>query len=151
MNSQYRFAKKKATKALVSVFKGASKKLPHSDIMKSLDDISKHIIMPSKSKDKVVLLVSDMMEHSSITTFYRKGSLKKIDTAKEMKKLKQSGYIANFGTAEVYVIGAGIIGGNGYRKSSTLKALTSFWESYFSSTNAHLKAFGTPMLLEDIK
>lgn len=151
MNGQYKYAKKKATKALVRILKGANKNLPHSDILKSLDDISKHIIKPSKASKKVVLLVSDMIEHSSITSFYSKGSLKKINTNTEIAKLKKSGHIANFGGASVYVIGAGTIGKKGYRDSSSLKMLTSFWESYFSTTNANLKAFGTPMLLEDVE
>ena len=83
MNGQYKYAKKKATKALVRTLKGANKKLPHSDILKSLDDIAEHIIKPSSAQEKVVLLVSDMIEHSSITSFYSKGSLKKINTEKE--------------------------------------------------------------------
>jgi len=151
MNGQYKYAKKKATKALVGVLKGANKKLPHSDIIKSLDDISKHIIQPSSASTKVVLLVSDMIEHSSITTFYSKGNLKKINTDKEMAKIKSSGHVANFAGASVYVIGAGIIGKKGYRDAKTLKGLTNFWESYFSTTNANLKAFGTPMLLEEVQ
>jgi len=150
MNGQYKYAKKKATKALVSVLKGANKKLPHSDIIKSLDDISKHIIAPSKASEKVVLLVSDMIEHSSITTFYSKGLIKKIDVNKEMPKVKASGHLANFSGADVYVIGTGVIGKKGYRDAKTLKRLTDFWEQYFTATNANLKALGTPMLLEDI-
>ncbi|RLA67978.1 MAG: hypothetical protein DRQ78_02030 [Epsilonproteobacteria bacterium] len=151
MNGQYNFAKKKATKALVRTLKGASKKLPHSDILKSLSDISTHIIKPSKAKEKVVLLVSDMIEHSSITSFYSKGLLKKVNTKKEIKKLAKSGHIADFANAKVYVLGAGIVGKKGYRDSKTLKALTAFWEVYFSQSNASLKEFGTPMLLEDIE
>ena len=151
MNGQYKFAKKKATKALVGVLKGANKKLPHSDIIKSLDDISKHIISASKASHKVVLLVSDMIEHSSITTFYTKGNLKKVNADKELAKVKSSGHLANFSGADVYVIGAGIIGKNGYRDAKTLKSLTTFWENYFSLTHANLKAFGTPMLLEDVQ
>jgi hypothetical protein len=151
MNGQYKYAKKKATKALVGVLKGANKKLPHSDIIKSLDDISKHIIQPSSASKKVVLLVSDMIEHSSITTFYTKGNLKKVNTDKEMVKIKNSGHLANFSGASVYVIGAGIIGKKGYRDAKTLKSLSNFWESYFATTNANLKAFGTPMLLEEVK
>ncbi len=150
MNGQYKFAKKKATKALVYVLKGANKKLPHSDILKSLNDISKYIIKPSNASEKVVLLVSDMMEHSSITSFYSKGSLKKVNASAEMDKLKKSGYTANFAGARVYVIGTGMVGKNSYRDSKTLKALTSFWEEYFSTSNAQLKAIGTPMLLEDV-
>jgi len=151
MNGQYKYAKKKATKALVRTLKGANKKLPHSDILKSLDDIAEHIIKPSKAKEKVVLLVSDMMEHSSITSFYAKGSLRRIDTKKEMAKLQKSGYTADFDGARVYVIGAGMVGKNSYRDSKTLKALTSFWETYFKASNARLQAIGTPMLLEDVK
>jgi len=151
MNGQYKYAKKKATKALVKVLKGANKNLPHSDIVKSLYDISKHIIKPSNASQKSVLLVSDMIEHSSITSFYSKGSLKKVDANKELSKIKSSGYLANFSGANVYVIGAGIVGKKGYRDAKTLKTLTSFWEEYFSSTHANLKAFGIPMLLEDVK
>ena len=151
MNGQYKYAKKKATKALVTTLKGANKKLPHSDILKSLDDIAEHVIKPSKAKEKVVLLVSDMMEHSSITSFYSKGSLKRIDTKSEMAKLKKSGYTADFDGTKIYIIGAGMVGKKSYRDSKTLKALTSFWESYFAQSNAKLKAIGTPMLLEDIE
>ncbi len=151
MNGQYKFAKKKATKALVRTLKGANKKLPHSDILKSIDDIAKHIIMPSKAEEKVVLLVSDMIEHSSITSFYSKGSLKKVNSQKEMEKLKQSNYVANFDAAKVYVIGAGMVGKNSYRDSKTLKSLTEFWTAYFQVTNAKLQAIGTPMLLEDVE
>lgn len=151
MNGQYKFAKKKATKALVHVLKGANKKLPHSDILKSLDDIVEHIIKPSSANEKVVLLVSDMIEHSSITTFYSKGSLKKVDAKSEMAKVKQSGHLANFAGTRVYVIGAGMVGKNSYRDSKTLGKLTDFWEAYFAATHAQLKAIGTPMLLEDVE
>ena len=151
MNGQYRYAIKKATKALVRVLKGSNKKLPHSDILKSLNDITEHLIKPSNAKEKVVLLVSDMMEHSSITTFYHKGSLKKIDTQKELAKLQKSGFTADFDGAKVYVIGAGMAGKKSYRDSKTLKALTDFWKAYFRASNANLEAIGTPMLLEDVK
>ena len=151
MNGQYKFAKKKATKALVRTLKGANKKLPHSDIIKSLNDISKHIIKSSNSKEKVVLLVSDMIEHSSITSFYAKGSLKKLKVKTEMNKVKKSDYLANFDEAKIYVIGAGMVGKNAYRDSKTLKLLSDFWVEYFQTTNAKLQAIGTPMLLEDVE
>ena len=151
MNAQYRYAKKKATKALVRVLKGANKSLPHSDILKSLSDISEHLIKPKPAKEKTVLLVSDMMEHSSITSFYHKGRLKRIDTAKELAKVKQSGFVADFDGARVYVIGAGATSNKkSYRDSKTLKRLSDFWTAYFKIANAKLQAIGTPMLLDDI-
>jgi len=150
MNGQYKYAKKKATKALVRTLKGANKKLPHSDIIKSLDDISKHIIKPSSADKKVVLLVSDMIEHSSITSFYHQGMIKKIDVKSEMDKVNTSGYLADFSGADIYVIGTGTIGKKGYRDAKAIKRLTDFWQQYFNATHANLKALGTPMLLEDI-
>ena len=151
MNGQYKFAKKKATKALVSTLKGANKKLPHSDIVKSLSDITAHIIKPSTANEKVVLLVSDMIEHSSITSFYSKGSLKKVNTKTEMQKIQKSDYKANFDSAKVYVIGTGMVAKNAYRDAKTLKSLTDFWTSYFQTSAANLQAIGTPMLLEDVE
>ena len=151
MNGQYKFAKKKATKALVRTLKGANKKLPHSDIIKSLDDISEHLIKPSTAKEKVVLLVSDMMEHSSITSFYSKGALKKVSTKTEMDKVRKSNYKADFNAARVYVIGTGMVGKKSYRDAKSLKALSAFWQAYFQESNAQLKAMGTPMLLEDVE
>jgi len=151
MNGQYKFAKKKATKALVKTLKGANKKLPHSDIIKSLDDIADHIIKPSSAKEKVVLLVSDMIEHSSITSFYSKGSLKKVNTKSELDKVQKGNFVTDFSGAKVYVIGTGMVGKSSYRDSKTLKALTDFWTAYFQVSNARLQAIGTPMLLEDVE
>jgi len=150
MNGQYKYAKKKATKALVAVLKGANKELPHSDIIKSLYDISTHRIKSSKASEKTVLLVSDMIEHSSITSFYHKGTLKKIHSKTEMKKIKQSKHLGDFGSANIYVIGAGIINKKGYRNANSIQNLTEFWKAYFSASHANLKAFGTPMLFENI-
>jgi hypothetical protein len=151
MNGQIKFAKKKAKKALVKVLKGASKQMPHSDILKSLADISKNLIGNSKAEEKVVLLVSDMLEHSSITSFYKQGSIKHINVEKEYAKINKSQYIADFKGAKVYVIGAGILTKKGYRDPKTLKNLTDFWRHYFKSTGADLQEIGTPMLLRDVE
>jgi hypothetical protein len=150
MNGQLKFAKKKAKKALLTVLKGASKKMPYSDIIKSLTNISKDIITPSTAKEKVVLLVSDMLEHSSITSFYKQGLIKHINVKNEYAKINKSQYIANFSGAKVYVIGAGILAKKGYRDAKTLKNLTDFWRHYFKSTDADLQEIGTPMLLRDV-
>ena len=151
MSGQLKFAKKKAKKALVKVLKGASKKMAHSDIIKSLTNISKEMIKPSTADEKVVLLVSDMLEHSSITSFYHKGAIKHIDIDKEFAKINKSKYIADFDEARVYVIGTGILAKKGYRDAKTLKNLTDFWEHYFKATKADLQEMGTPMLLKGIE
>jgi len=151
MTGQSKFAKKKAKKALGRVLKGASKKLPHSDIIKSLENISKNIIAPSTSKEKIVLLVSDMIEHSSITSFYSKGSLKFVNTKKELSKVLANKSFGNFAGAKVYVIGTGILAKKGYRDAKTLTALSNFWKAYFKASKANLQEMGTPMLLRDVR
>ena len=151
MNGQYNYAKKKATRALVHVLKGANKKLPHSDIFRSLHNLSKRVIKPSKTNEKVVLIVSDGLEHSAITSFYHKGGLKNIDIKKELKKVAESGYMADFDNAKVYMIGVGATTNpNAYRDAKSLEKLTAFWKEYFNNTHAKLQAIGTPMLLEEI-
>ena len=151
MSGQLKFAKKKAKKALIKVLKGASKKMPHSDIIKSLTNISKDIITASTANEKIVLLVSDMLEHSSITSFYKQGMIKQIDINKEIAKVNKSQYIADFSEAKIYVIGTGILPKKGYRDAKTLKNLTDFWKHYVKETNANLQEIGTPMLLKDLE
>ena len=151
MKGQLKYAKKKAKKALIGVLKGASKQMPHSDIIKSLTNISKDMITASSAKEKIVLLVSDMLEHSSITTFYKQGRIKHINVQKEFDKINRSQYISDFDGAKIYVIGTGILPKHGYRDAKTLKNLTDFWKHYFKGTNGDLQEIGTPMLLKDIE
>ena len=152
MNGQYHYAKKKATKALVRVLKGANKTLPHSDIFRSLHDLSKRVVKPSGANDKVVLIVSDGLEHSAITSFYHKGGIKNIESVQELQKVKKSGYMANFGGARVYMVGVGATSNaKAYRDANSLEKLSRFWRAYFQNAHANLKAIGTPMLLEDVE
>jgi len=151
MKSQYKYMKNKATKSLITAIKGIDGDIPKSDIFKSLNDLSKHLVNSSTSKNKVVLLVSDMMEYSTITSFYSKGTLKKINTDKEMAKLKSSGYLADFDNAKVYVVGAGLGPKNSYRDPLILKSFKSFWTEYFKESNGNLIELGLPMLLEDLE
>ena len=151
MTGQSSYAKKKAKKALATVLKGANQNLPHSDILKSLADISKNIIQESNSKEKIILLVSDMLEHSSITSFYTHGKIKKININQEIEKINKSQYIADFGNAKIYVIGTGVLTKGGYRDAKSLKGLTDFWRYYFKEVHANLQEIGTPMLLKDVK
>jgi hypothetical protein len=152
MNGQYTYAKKKATRALVRVLKGANKKLPHSDIFRSLHDLSKRVVKPSPASEKVVLIVSDGLEHSAITSFYHKGGIKKIERKKELQRVANSGFMADFDNARVYMIGVGATSNTkAYRDAKSIERLTAFWKDYFLNAHANLKAIGTPMLLEEIQ
>lgn len=129
-----------------------SSSIAKSDILKSFQELSKNVVKPSKAKTKVVLIVSDMLENSSISSFYANNSVRKIDPSAEMKKVEASGLLSDFGGAKVYVLGSGITpqnaqNKNNYRDPKTMQALNEFWKLYFQKSNAKLIEFGQPALL----
>lgn len=143
--------------ALRTAFDGSSPDLAKSDVMASFKMMSSKV-KNSMAKDKVVLIVSDMLENSSVSSFYSdKGSaLRKIDPVKEIKTAVDNNLTGDFGGAKVYVIGTGLISGdakstNRYRDPKTMQALASFWKNYFEKSNAELVELGQPALLNPIK
>lgn len=142
--------------ALRMAFDGSSGDIAKSDILASLRDISQKI-RSSSATEKVVLLASDMLENSSVTSFYASQAVRKIDPAKELQQVEQQGLTGNFGGARVYVIGAGLLnnappkGAAQYRDPKTMQSLASFWRGYFERANAQLVEFGQPALLNQIR
>jgi hypothetical protein len=143
--------------ALRSAYDGTSRDIAKSDVLASLKAISA-LVHDSKAKNKVVLLVSDMLENSSVSSFYAdKGrAVRKIDTRRELELAEKSGLLADFGGARVYVIGAGLLdddgkNGKAYRDPKTMNALAGFWSSYLSRSNAKLVEFGQPALLQPVR
>lgn len=142
--------------ALRSAFDGSSGEIGKSDILASLKDIAGKV-RQSKASDKVVLLVSDMLENSAISSFYVNKSVRQIEPSKEMKLTIDNNLIADFGGARVFVLGAGLLTNDtkknksSYRDPKTMLALGSFWKTYFEKSNAELMEFGQPALLNEIK
>lgn len=142
--------------ALRSAFEGSSGDIAKSDVLASLKDISGKV-RQSKATEKVVLLVSDMLENSSVSSFYSNQSVRKIDPSKEMKLTIDNNLIADFAGARVYVLGAGLLSDDAknkktsYRDPKTMLALANFWKSYFEKSNAQLIEFGQPALLNQMK
>lgn len=142
--------------ALRAGFGGASGEISNSDILASLKDISAKV-RQSDAKEKVVLLVSDMLEHSSVSSFYARQAVRKIDASHELQLAESNKFIADFGGARLYVIGAGLLNNTDpkskaqYRDPKTMQALATFWRAYFAKSNAQLVEFGEPALLNQIK
>lgn len=139
--------------ALRGAFGGASPALAKSDVMASLKSISARV-KKSPARHKLILLASDMLENSSVSTFYgAKGqSVRLIDPARELKAALDNELIGDFGGARIYVIGAGLLADDGksaskYRDPKTMRALTGFWASYFQRSNATVVEIGQPALL----
>lgn len=142
--------------ALHTSFDGTSGDIAKSDVFASLKDISGKV-RQSKANEKIVLLVSDMLENSSVSSFYASQSVRRIDPERELKLATDSQLIGNFGDARVYVIGAGLLSDDGkknkaaYRDPKTMQALASFWRTYFEKSKAQLVEFGQPALLNQVK
>lgn len=142
--------------ALRTAFEGTSGEIAKSDVLASLKDISGKV-RQSQATEKVVLLASDMLENSSVSSFYASQSVRRIDPEREIKLASDNQLIANFGDARIYVIGAGLLSDDAkknkaaYRDPKTMQALASFWRTYFEKSKAQLVEFGQPALLNQVK
>lgn len=143
--------------ALRAAFSGSSGDLAKSDVMASLKSISARV-KKSTAKEKLVLIASDMLENSSITSFYdgKGNAVRQIDVPKELKLASENDMFGDFGGAKVYVVGAGLLTadakkGNKYRDPKTMRALSGFWGSYFQKSQATLVELGQPALLNSIR
>lgn len=156
MSGQLKFARDHAVAAVTSSLADSSPDLAKSDILAALKDVSGRV-KSSKAKERIVFLASDMLENSSVSSFYASGnSVRRIDPAKELAAADKAGLIGDFGGASVHVIGAGLIGPAGnakatYRDPQTMTALNDFWGRYFEKSGAHLEQFGAPALLKPVR
>ncbi len=157
MKGQAGYSVQMVSKAVSSAMSGADD-LAQSDIMMALKTIS-DVVGRDSAKQKVVFVVTDGLENSSITSFYSKNSVRLIDPAKELSKAKDNHMMGDFGGASVYMLGAGVMPPakvgtkaerEGYRDPKTLDSLNKFWKEYFERSNAKLMEFGTPALVSPV-
>jgi hypothetical protein len=157
MKSQVGYAKKTLDDSVSKTFGASTNTIVRSDILKSLQELAKNTVKTSSAKQKTVFIVSDMLENSSITSFYHKNGVKKIDPVAELKIVEANKMFADFGGANVYVLGAGLVpavsnvASDSYRDPKTMNALQEFWKMYFKKSNAKLIEFGQPALLNIVK
>jgi hypothetical protein len=149
---QLPFAVKMADDATVGALAGSSGSLGNSDILSALKQVS-GAIAADPAPDKALLLASDGLENSSVTSFYHHGQIRSIDPAHELARVQAAGLIGDFGGAQVYVIGGALPppGQAPYESTSLLQHLTSFWEGYFQAAHATLVEFGTPALVRSLE
>lgn len=156
MKQQSVWAAQAAGTALRAAFDGTSGDIAKSDVMASLKDISAKVHQ-STASEKVVLVVSDMLENSSVSSFYSNQAVRKIEPQAELKKAESSQLVGDFGGARLYVMGAGLLNNadakskNQYRDPKTMQALQAFWRGYFEKSKGQLMEFGAPALLNPIK
>ncbi|MDD5052364.1 MAG: hypothetical protein PHO27_06505 [Sulfuricurvum sp.] len=136
---------------ITETMKDSNSSIEQSEILKTLKDIADTKVQKSKAQEKIIILVSDMVENSSMTSFYQNNNLKVINPSIELSKTKAAGLLSDFDGAKVYVVGAGLVmNSHTSRSIASIKELKEFWTKYFATSNATLVGFGTPELMEDI-
>lgn len=156
MTIQSSNAAKVAGAALKQVFNTSTSEIAKSDIFASLKDISAKV-RQSTAQQKVVFIVSDMLENSSISSFYANHAVRKISPEKEQQLVEDSHLYADFSGARTYVLGAGLLAEDAksvkgiYRDPKTMAALQQFWQLYFKKSNSQLIEFGQPALLNPVR
>ena len=141
-----------------SAFAGAmgksSSDIPRSEILFSINEISKDIRRVEDIDKHVILLMSDMLEYSDFSSFYASNTLREIDSVKELAKVNEQNLTSDLDGARVFVHGAAFVPNsnkNGYRSGKMIQSLHSFWSEYFVLSNASLEGFGTPELTATVE
>lgn len=147
LNDQHQFVLAKIGATLQESF-APQENTDFTEVIASVAEISSQIISVSTAEDKVVLLISDMLENSSATSFYHRGSVRMINSQQEVDNVIDRNEFGQFGGARIYVMGAGLLpGGQSYVSSQKMKAIEQFWSQYFAQSNGQLRGFGKPLLL----
>lgn len=128
--------------------------IPKSDILYALKDFGENVIVKVDAKEKIIILASDMLENSTITSFYSKGGTKLIKSEEELNKIEKSNLFSNFDNSKIYVIGTGLISSKNnksYRDPKILSSLKDLWFKYFTKSNGNLIEMGQPALKNEIE
>lgn len=148
LNDQFIYVAQNAQKSIFDSFQSVANAVPKSDILFSLKDFSENVIKVTNAQRKIVILASDMLENSSVTSFYSKSSMRFIKIKEELENVEENYLWGNFDEAEIYIIGAGLVSSQktNYRDPKKLGSLKAFWSSYFEKSNAKLMEMGQPSL-----
>jgi len=69
--------------------------LHKSDVLASLAEVSR-LVKNSTTQKRIVLIVSDMLENSTISSFYANNNARRIDPAKEMNIASKEKMLGDF-------------------------------------------------------
>jgi hypothetical protein len=140
-------------KQFVTALRAAREDLPKSEIMSAIREVAEDQAKAT-STDRVVFMISDMLEHSDYTSFYAANRIKDLHPAEELAKAQKNNLFAHLNGARFYIAGAGLVTDavkHDYRSGKTMDALEQFWRGYIESSQGELAEFGKPMLNVDLK
>ncbi len=106
----------------------------------------------SHARHRTFVLISDLLENSSVSSFYSNGTMRTIDVTQELAKFDRAGLTPRLVGARVFVVGAGIVpaGAENMRSNDEMRALTQFWTQIFTNGGAESVQIGQPLLLTPV-
>lgn len=122
--------------------RAAEYNITRSDLLYGLKNIAASAVAASPAQQKIVFILSDMLENSSYLSFYTFGQLASMGVGEALYVVSLNDLFADFGGTDVFVVGAGyspyqpII-----RNVRDKDALETFWSAYFRASNANLRRF----------
>lgn len=153
LQQQMDFFRKEFGQKLLKGFAKPGTDIARSEIFLSLQQIGLDA-QANGARDRVMLLVSDMLENSDFANFYAGNRIRDIDPAQEMRKVDARKLIPDLQGVRIFVLGAGMVPQNArntYRSGQTLQLLEIFWRDYFTRAKGTLEAFGAPELTVDLR
>lgn len=154
IKDQHNYVATQIVQSINKSFLKPDENISKSDILYALKDFGENVISKIDAKEKTIILASDMLENSTITSFYSRNTTKLIKQEDELKKVEKSDLFSNFDNSKVYIIGTGIVSSKennkAYRDPKILGSLKSFWSKYFDKSNGNLVEMGQPALKNEI-
>jgi len=105
---QLAYAKRTAEQNAYQVMQASTNSLAQSDIMMALKQLSAPI-KADTAASKVLILASDGLENSDVSSVYGRGTVRDIDPDREMAKAAAASMVGDFGGTKAYVIGGAMM------------------------------------------
>lgn len=150
---QHVYARRLAGQGLNSATNVSPAVFSRSEIMGSLAHLSE-AVRAAPGRERIVILASDLLEHSSASSFYSNRGLRVLSPAAEIQKARRLSLLGNYARARVYVVGTAVLppgAGASERPIEALNSLISFWTQWFRLSNASSVVVGRPNLVAPIR
>lgn len=147
---QRKFADRRIYTVLQEIFSKSTNSHPKSELIGTYAEIGDNVIRSSAAGGRTVFIISDMIENSSILSFYKRGTVPVVTVDDAIAKVVKDEAFSDWGGARIFVLGAGYLGDGKYRSAKVLKSIKGFWAEYFELSNASLVGWGAPDLMVSI-
>lgn len=134
---------------LESIFADSRSTMRRSNILANVQEFGARL-QGSSSEERLLVIVSDMLENSSEMSFYHNGAMRTIDPHVEFERAAERELLGEFRDVAIFVIGAGLVPTDQedrHRSLAEIDALERFWRNYFEHSGAQSIEIGKPLLV----